>query len=186
MKRLLWVAGVVSCVAFGAAVALAQPDDKGGAPTVAPGAEGTPAPSDPAAQQDPEQRVAMLRNKTLRDEDFVESENNRDPFRSHFDLFTKQRRKTTRKVPAIFDNFALEELTLIGIVSGGPQPRAMFRDSAGLGRTIKRGDYVSRTGARVAEIFSDRIVVELTEVVSNTESRIVEKAIFVNPEDGNQ
>lgn len=130
-----------------------------------------------------QQRLTMLRRKTLRDEDFLENdERNRDPFRSYVRLFTPKEGPQTPKVPAIFDKFALEELTLIAIVTGDSNPRAMFRDPGGMGESVKRGDYVSKNGARVSKILSDRIVLELNEVTATGESRSLEKAIMVNPE----
>ncbi len=154
-----------------------------GAAAAVPAAAPTPAAA-PAAG-DPVARAAMLRRKTLREEDFVDNEEtNRDPFRSFMRLFVdKGVAPQTRKVPAIFEKFALEELTLIAVVSGDAQPRAMFRDPGGLGQTIKRGDYVSKAGARVTKILSDRVVLELNETTANGETRPFEKAILVNPED---
>jgi Tfp pilus assembly protein PilP len=125
----------------------------------------------------------MLRRKTLRDDDFLENEDrNRDPFRSYMRLFIGKEGPRAPKVPAIFDKFALEELTLIGIVSGDAIPRAMFRDPGGLGQTIKRGDYISKAAARVTKILSDRVILELNEVAANGETRALERPILVNPE----
>jgi Tfp pilus assembly protein PilP len=147
----------------------------------APGAPAAAAPSDPAAVA--AARLTMLRRKTLRDEDFLENEErNRDPFRSYLRLFTDKQGPKTPKVPAIFDKFALEELTLIGIVSGDAVPRAMFRDPGGLGQTIKRGDYISKAAARVTKILSDRVILELNEVTANGETKPLERPILVNPE----
>ena len=146
------------------------------APAAAPAA-----PADPAAAA--AQRLQLLRRKTLRDEDFMENEErNRDPFRSYLRLFTDKQGPRTPKVPAIFDKFALEELTLIGIVSGDAIPRAMFRDPGGLGQTIKRGDYISKAAARVTKILSDRVILELNEVTATGETRALERPILVNPE----
>jgi len=104
----------------------------------------------------------LLRRKSIKDDDFVDNdERNRDPFRSYLRLFTGSRETKAIKVPAILDKFALEELTLIGIVSGDANPRAMFRDPAGMGQTIKRGDYLSKVAARVSKILSDRVILEL-------------------------
>ena len=133
-----------------------------------------------------EQRTAVLRRKVLRDEDFVESDSNRDPFRSFLSLFIDKAPVARRTVPAIFDNFALEELSLIAVVSGTDKPFAMFRDPGGLGQVIKRGDYLSKSGARVTKILGDRVILELSEVVATGESRALEKAILVNPEAAQQ
>lgn len=158
----------------------------------APGAKpgGKPAAAAPtgaaAASADAvQQRLAILRRKVLRDEDFNETDDaNRDPFRSFTGIFTDRgpRVNLTQAVPAIFGKFALEELTLIAVITGDANPRAMFRDPSGLGQVIKRGDYVSKSSARVTKILSDRVVLELAEVTSGGETRALEKAILVNPE----
>lgn len=150
-----------------------------GAPAVAGAAPA--APLDPAAAA--AARITLLRRKTLRDEDFLDNdERNRDPFRSYLRLFTAKEGPRAPKIPAVFDKFALEELTLIGIVSGDALPRAMFRDPGGLGQTIKRGDYLSKAAARVTKILSDRVILELNEVTATGEIRATEKPILVNPE----
>jgi type IV pilus assembly PilP-like protein len=152
---------------------------KGGAPPAPAAAPAAPA--DPAAAM--AGRLALLRRKTLRDDDFLDNdERNRDPFRSYLRLFTSKEGPKASRVPAILDKFALEELTLIGIVSGDATPRAMFRDPAGVGQTIKRGDYVSKVAARVTKILSDRVILELNEVTGTGETRAVEKPVLVNPE----
>jgi len=146
------------------------------APAAAPAAGGA------APAVSVETRLAALRKKTLRDEDFIEAENNRDPFRSHITLFIDQRRTPVKTVPAIFDKFALEELTLIAIVSGNESPLAMFRDPGGLGQVLRRGDYLSKSAARISKILTDRVILEMTEVMATGEQRAIEKAVLVNPE----
>ncbi|HEX3694185.1 MAG TPA: pilus assembly protein PilP [Polyangia bacterium] len=138
----------------------------------------------PTPLVDPAQRAAALRKKVLRDEDFVENEEtNRDPFHSYLRLFADKLTIKTRKVPAIFDKYSLEELSLIAVVSGDETPRAMFRDPLGLGQTVKQGDFIAKSGARVSKILSDRVIVEQTETNANGEVHTVEKAILVNPEE---
>jgi Tfp pilus assembly protein PilP len=154
----------------------------------APGQTPGPPPSAPLGASkpadSPEKRLAALRKKTLRDEDFVESEqNNRDPFRSYLGLFVDKGTERDRRVAALFDKFALEELSLIAVVSGDANPRAMFRDPSGMGQTVRKGDYISRVAARVTKILSDRVIVELTETTGTGEPRVLEKAILVNPEE---
>jgi Tfp pilus assembly protein PilP len=68
------------------------------------------------------------------------------------------------------------------VITGDANPRAMFRDPSGLGQVIKRGDYLSKSAARVTKILSDRVVLELAEAASGGETRALEKAILVNPE----
>jgi Tfp pilus assembly protein PilP len=149
---------------------------------VSAGAANAPAAAAPA--NDPAARAAALRRKTLKDLDFVDSDDsNRDPFKSFMSLFVDKGTPKLRQVPAVFEKFALEELALIAIVSGDAQPRAMFRDPGGLGQTIKRGDYLSKAGARVTKILSDRVILEITEMTASGEPRALEKAILVNPEE---
>jgi Tfp pilus assembly protein PilP len=149
---------------------------------VSAGAANAPAAAAPA--NDPATRAAALRRKTLKDLDFVDSDDsNRDPFKSFMSLFVDKGTPKLRQVPAVFEKFALEELALIAIVSGDAQPRAMFRDPGGLGQTIKRGDYLSKAGARVTKILSDRVILEITEMTASGEPRALEKAILVNPEE---
>jgi Tfp pilus assembly protein PilP len=184
MKRARRTVGFAAMLALGAGVGLWRPADATGAD--GGGQIGKP----PAAVPPPEatattaQRLAALRKKTLADKDFFENEEtNRDPFHSYLRLFVDKLSIKTRKVQAIFDKYGLEELVLIAVVSGDENPRAMFRDSLGLGQTIKQGDFISKSGARVTKILSDRVIVEQTETGPNGETRAVEKAILVNPED---
>jgi Tfp pilus assembly protein PilP len=162
----------------------------GGLAVTAPAAATAPvAPKAPAAPIDPvvaaAQRAAALRKKVLKDDDFAENDEvNRDPFHSYLRLFIDKGSVKTRKVPAIFEKLGLDELSLIAVVSGDSAPRAMFRDPSGLGETVKMGDYLSKAGARVTKILSDRVVVELMESNAKGEPHPIEKAIFVNPDEG--
>ncbi|HEY4186256.1 MAG TPA: hypothetical protein VGP07_14365 [Polyangia bacterium] len=157
----------------------------GGAPAVAAGATGAGGAGAPVSDAATTKRLAALRHKVLKDEDFVENEEtNRDPFHSYLRLFVEQHVPTkSRKVPSAFDKVGLEDLTLIAIVSGDEVPRAMFRDGSGYGQTVKKGDFLSRSGARVTKILSDRVIVEITETTGTGEPRVVEKAILVNPDE---
>jgi Tfp pilus assembly protein PilP len=129
-------------------------------------------------------RLAALRKKVLKDEDFVENDElNRDPFHSYVRVFVEKGGPKTRKVAGVFDKAGLEELTLIAVISGDDVPRAMFRDASGYGQSVKKGDFLSRAGARVTKILSDRVIVELSEQTGTGETRIVEKAILVNPDE---
>ncbi len=141
----------------------------------------------PTGAEAAKQRLDILRRKVLRDEDFAENdESNRDPFRSFIGFFTDRGpRGGMPAVAAIFSKFALEELTLIAVISGDANPRAMFRDPTGLGQTIKRGDYISKSAARVAKILSDRVVLELAEITTGGETRALEKAVLVDPQGAN-
>jgi len=134
------------------------------------------------------QRMAVLRRKVLREEDFAENDDsNRDPFRSYLDTWIERGPKITQSVvSAIFAKFSLEELTLIAVISGDANPRAMFRDPTGLGQTVKRGDYLSKSAARITKILSDRVVLEMSEITPGGATKALERAVLVNPEGTDQ
>jgi Tfp pilus assembly protein PilP len=154
--------------------------------TPAPGKPGSPpvAAAAPTGAEALAQRMAVLRRKVLREEDFAENDDsNRDPFRSYLDTWIERGPKITQSVvSAIFAKFSLEELTLIAVVSGDANPRAMFRDPTGLGQTVKRGDYLSRSAARITKILSDRVVLEMSEITPGGATKALERAVLVNPE----
>ena len=159
--------------------------------TPAPAKPATPTGAVVAAPTGPEalaQRMAVLRRKVLREEDFAENDDsNRDPFRSYLDTWIERSpRITTSAVSAIFSKYSLEELTLIAVISGDANPRAMFRDPTGLGQTVKRGDYLSKSAARITKILSDRVVLELSEITPGGATKALERAVLVNPEGTDQ
>jgi type IV pilus assembly protein PilP len=77
--------------------------------------------------------------------DFAESDRNRDPFRTFVSVLgpeVKKIAKVQREV--ILPQFSLDELKLVAIVMGGDYPRAMVVDPQGKGWVIRRGDWVGR------------------------------------------
>lgn len=84
-----------------------------------------------------------LEKLAFKDEDFVESLRNRDPFRAYSITFrAKAPDEMQRRV--IMPTTAVEEMRLIAIVTGVPRPKAMLVDTAGVGYTVERGDYIGR------------------------------------------
>jgi Tfp pilus assembly protein PilP len=158
--------------------AVAQPAAKAVVPIAAPltGAEALA------------QRLTVLRRKVLREEDFAENdESNRDPFRSYLDTWIERGpRITTSVVSAVFSKYSLEELTLIAVITGDANPRAMFRDPTGMGQSVKRGDYLSKSAARITKILSDRVVLEMSEITPGGATKALERAVLVNPEGTDQ
>jgi type IV pilus assembly protein PilP len=79
----------------------------------------------------------------FKDDDFVESLRNRDPFRSYT---TAMRADAPDEIQrrVVMPTTAIEEMRLIAIVTGMPQPKAMLVDPRGTGYTVQRGDYVGR------------------------------------------
>jgi Tfp pilus assembly protein PilP len=79
----------------------------------------------------------------FKDEDFVESVRNRDPFRSYSTVFkAKEPEQMQREV--VMPTTDVEEMRLIAIVTGIPKPKAMLLDPAGVGHVVERGDYLGR------------------------------------------
>jgi len=161
---------------------------KGTAAADKPGAQGATPTASPTGAEALAQRMAVLRRKVLREEDFAENDDsNRDPFRSYLDTWIERGPKiTTSAVSAIFAKYSLEELVLIAVISGDANPRAMFRDPTGLGQTVKRGDYLSKSAARITKILSDRVVLEMSEITPGGATKALERAVLVNPEGTDQ
>jgi len=101
----------------------------------------TPAPAEPDASAQPAPAA-----RQYRDQDFVEADTNRDPFRNYAAAFQAQASaagpSTTR--PVKMPDTSLEEMRLIGIVSGVADPRAMIVDREGVGHTVRRGEFLGR------------------------------------------
>jgi type IV pilus assembly protein PilP len=79
----------------------------------------------------------------FKDEDFVESLRNRDPFRSYSTAFRAKGPEDSQR-PVIMPTTAIEEMRLIAIVTGLPRPKAMLVDPANVGHVVERGDYIGR------------------------------------------
>ena len=115
-------------------------------------------------------------------QDFVESETNRDPFRPYLSEFlTTQRRTAKIQRKVLLQRYGLDELQLIAVVAGGVRPVAMFRDPGGLGVTVKRGDYISKSAGKVKEILSDKVVVQIEEQLEDGRS-MADRVIPLHPE----
>jgi hypothetical protein len=108
-------------------------------PTPAPTAPRPPAPTPPSdAEVAPTGPTAL----TYRDEDFVEAETNRDPFRAYTNIFSPTRVREVVQRDVIMRHTPIDEMHLIAIVSGVANPSAMLVDREGTGHTVHRGDYV--------------------------------------------
>ncbi len=77
--------------------------------------------------------------------EFVESDRSRDPFRSFAEYFVNEARgqvKSQRVV--ILEQYAVDELKLVGIVTRVEPPKAMLVDPTGVGHVVHRGQFVGR------------------------------------------
>jgi len=106
----------------------------GAAPTAPPG---TPVAGPDGGADDEPQAL------DLDDEDFVDSEENRDPFHSFAGLF-KVRNTVVPQRAVIMPTTGVDEMRLIAIISGVARPQAMLVDPLGVGHVVQRGDYVGR------------------------------------------
>lgn len=110
-----------------------------GTPPVAPLAPG-------AAAAEPVVPDAGIVAASFRDEDFVEAETNRDPFRNYATMF----RVVAPDVgnggrDVAMSATGVEEMRVIGIVTGVSNARAMIVDREGIGHTVSRGQYIGRS-----------------------------------------
>jgi type IV pilus assembly protein PilP len=87
-----------------------------------------------------------IESLSFKDDDFVESERNRDPFRSYASSFGNhgaEAAPTTQRF-VIMPDTAVEEMKLIAIISGLTRPKAMLTDQHNVGYVVQRGDYIGR------------------------------------------
>jgi type IV pilus assembly protein PilP len=89
--------------------------------------------------------------------EFAESEKSRDPFRSFANMFVEEARgkvKSQREV--LLDTYSIDDLKLIGIVTGIEPAKAMLVDPTGKGHVIQRGQFVGRAEVVQASTSSGR------------------------------
>lgn len=143
------VLSVSACVLALASVVVGCDDDEigtasgrgmgGGEPPPAAAAPGAPGAAAAAEKKD-----TVL---AFKDDDFVESERNRDPFRSYAQSASGPRADEEGATPqrrVIMPTTAVESMRLMAIISGMPRPKAMLIDAVGVGYVVERGDYVGR------------------------------------------
>lgn len=78
----------------------------------------------------------------ISENDFVENDRNRDPFRSYVQVEKKEKLEDQRH--RVLGQYSVDELTLSAIVLGDT-PRAMFVDPKKKGWVITRGQFIGRT-----------------------------------------
>lgn len=78
--------------------------------------------------------------------EFTESDRNRDPFRSYSSLFVDSKKGTSSgpQREVLLKQYSIDELKLVAIVTGGEYPRAMLVDPTSKGWIVKRGDWIGR------------------------------------------
>jgi len=81
----------------------------------------------------------------LQESEFAESERSRDPFRAFVANFVDEARTQTKSQrEVVMEEYSLDDLRLIGIVTGGVEARAMLVDPRGHGYVVKRGQFIGR------------------------------------------
>jgi type IV pilus assembly protein PilP len=131
--------GALVCVALGGC------DDKSAGPPA-----GTPPPPVARAAQQASVDAGLssaiaVHGPEVTENDFVESDRNRDPFRSYATIFVERGAKpVANQRQVILGQYSIDELKLVALVTGSEQARAMLVDPGGKGWVLKRGDYVGR------------------------------------------
>ncbi|MBW2058361.1 MAG: pilus assembly protein PilP [Deltaproteobacteria bacterium] len=95
-----------------------------------------------------------------------------DPFQPFIQVGSSG--KTLKGVPRTpLQEYNLSQLTLTAIIwMDGGESRALVRDSAGKGFTLKRGTYIGNRGGRVKAIKRNRVIIEEPMRVYGKESKM--------------
>lgn len=81
----------------------------------------------------------------LQDLEFGEGDRSRDPFRSYEDSFMEEAKVTAKSQrQVVLADRGIDELKLIGIVTGVPDAKAMLVDPTGRGYVVQRGQFIGR------------------------------------------
>ena len=137
-----------------------------------------------------------VRKRKFKNEDFVESETNRDPFRSFLSDFSGGQQPIAPQYDILMPKYSLDEIKLSMIVgpptetvknrvvpaSGASrhvEPRAMFIDPTGMGVTVVRNKHISKADAKVVRIEPEasKVYVEIKEDLGNGKFRTVERVL---------
>ena len=120
-----------------------------------------------------EKRVASISATTEKIEppkisDFYNPEGKLDPFaplikEKPVNLPVKQRKTVRRKPLTPLEKLDLSQLRLVVILRAQSGNRALVEEDSGKGYVIKKGTYIGTHSGKVAEILSDRIIVEEEE-----------------------
>jgi type IV pilus assembly protein PilP len=129
--------------------------------------------------------------------EFTESDRSRDPFRANAQLFVEEvRGKVKSQRDVVLDQYALDELKLVAIVTRIEPAKAMLVDPTGKGHVVQRGQFVGRpelvqsTGSRSAtyeinwrvDRIRDGDIVLVREDPANPDVPSATKVILLRPE----
>lgn len=81
----------------------------------------------------------------LQETEFMETDRSRDPFRSFAKAFVNEARGEVRSQrEVVLDQYSIDELQLVGIITGIHPEKAMLVDPTGVGHVVSRGQFVGR------------------------------------------
>ncbi len=86
-----------------------------------------------------------LKGPEYTENDFAESDHNRDPFRSFLISTQPATRQALNQRKVELAQYSVDELKLVAIVTGADQPRAMFVDPSGKGTVVYKGTFLCRS-----------------------------------------
>jgi len=119
---------------------------------IACGSTTAPAPPPPANRTAPVAASASaaglppeLKGPEYTENDFVESDRNRDPFRSFMVQTQTVNREALNQRKVELAQYSIDELKLVAIVLGSDRNRAMFLDPSGKGTVVYKGTFVCRS-----------------------------------------
>lgn len=139
---------LIACLVGGCAIGCGETGSKGAAGLGAGAAAPPPVRGAPAASArgDGDGGVDGGGKVEFQEQEFVETERNRDPFRSFAKSFADQSRASTAAVQrdVILERYSIDDLRLVGIVTGAPEHRAMLVDPLGKGWIVKRGQFIGK------------------------------------------
>ena len=98
----------------------------------------------PAASASASGLPQELKGPEYTEVDFVESDHNRDPFRSFLVQNQTPSKQAVNQRRVELAQYSLDELKLVAIVTGAEQPSAMFVDPNGKGTVVYKGTFVCR------------------------------------------
>ena len=85
-----------------------------------------------------------LKGPEYTENDFIESDHNRDPFRSFLVQNQPANKQALNQRKVELAQYSLDELKLVAIVTGGEPQSAMFVDPSGKGTVVYKGTFVCR------------------------------------------
>ncbi len=98
----------------------------------------------PAASSSASGRPQELKGPEFTEIDFIESDRNRDPFRSFLIQGQPTGKQPVNQRRVELAQYSLDELKLVAIVTGSEKPSAMFVDPNGKGTVVYKGTFVCR------------------------------------------